>query len=311
MPVSIESFLHENSDALSAWGRFVSKKIVDKFSKLLKQPCEPRLKEEKSAIAKQLRKRYLNPAVEMTDLIGARIVVLTYEQLRPIKEFIESEASWTAIQSRDFAAEVAANPRLFDYQSHHFEVRPSESMDVDGVSVDATHCCEIQLRTLLQHAYAELVHSNIYKPEGGVPSQAERLVARSMALMETTDELFCQALASIEQLNAPVAALVEQAIVITGDLDESSRKLGFVLCEAYRAQIDEQSVDSINAFADVRHALVAGINNRNAGLFLYPSVALLTYWLSSRLEAEVISGWPFPTLSRDVELTLSDLGIAC
>jgi hypothetical protein len=42
------------------------------------------------------------------------------------------------------------------------------------------------------NAYAELVHDSIYKPSGDVPKSAERQIARSMALMETTDDLFCK-----------------------------------------------------------------------------------------------------------------------
>ncbi|MCC2018497.1 hypothetical protein QM121_09360 [Enterobacter hormaechei] len=62
-------------------------------------------------------------------------------------------------------------------------------------------CCEVQVRTLLQHAYAELVHDSVYKPVGIVPKSAERHIARSMALMETTDDLFCSTMKLLYETN--------------------------------------------------------------------------------------------------------------
>lgn len=50
----------------------------------------------------------------------------------------------------------------------------------------------------------------IYKPDGNVPKQAEREVAKSMALMETTDDLFSRTLAILKEANQPQEELLPQ-----------------------------------------------------------------------------------------------------
>ncbi|WP_426709518.1 hypothetical protein [Enterobacter cloacae complex sp. 284J4] len=44
---------------------------------------------------------------------------------------------------------------------------------------------------LLQHAYAELTHDAIYKAKTIVEPDIHTTVAKSMALIETTDDFFC------------------------------------------------------------------------------------------------------------------------
>ncbi|EPI1485961.1 hypothetical protein CY817_001824 [Neisseria gonorrhoeae] len=96
-------------------------------------------------------------------------------------------------------------------QSKHYEIRPKQAfITPENVSIPADLCCEVQVRSLLQHAYAELVHDNIYKPDGNVPKQAEREVAKSMALMETTDDLFSRTLAILKEANQPQEELLPQ-----------------------------------------------------------------------------------------------------
>ena len=146
----------------------------------------------RSALGKVSRKGYDNPIVQMTDLIGVRFVVLLSVEIRTISDIIENCDKWHATVSKDYLSEIDVNPKIFDYQSRHYEVRPITQFDYRGESITPEMCCEVQVRTLLQHAYAELVHDSIYKPSGDVPKSAERQIARSMALMETTDDLFCK-----------------------------------------------------------------------------------------------------------------------
>ena len=51
--------------------------------------------------------------------------------------------------------------------------------------------CEIQIRTLLQHAFAEVSHDSTYKGPYKNDKGILRHLAKSMALMEATDDYFC------------------------------------------------------------------------------------------------------------------------
>jgi len=50
--------------------------------------------------------------------------------------------------------------------------------------------CEVQVRTLLQRAYAELSHDTSYKPSVTLEGDVRLQIARAPALVETTDEIF-------------------------------------------------------------------------------------------------------------------------
>lgn len=128
----------------------------------------------------------------MTDLVGTRFVVLLSEDIDTVCQAIESLTEFDARISKNYLDEIELNPKLFDYQSKHYEIRPKNELHIGDLKISKQICCEVQVRTLLQHAYAELVHDSVYKPVGIVPKSAERHIARSMALMETTDDLFVQ-----------------------------------------------------------------------------------------------------------------------
>ena len=63
-------------------------------------------------------------------------------------------------------------------------------MKLEGVTIPKGLTCEVQVRTLLQHAYSELSHSRIYKPSFDPDAKVKRVIAKSMALLETTDDFF-------------------------------------------------------------------------------------------------------------------------
>ena len=217
---SFEQYLQSNQAIFHAWGKFVvaeiSKQLEEKISPVslanfLKIEAKPRVKEISSALAKVGRKNYSNPQNAMTDLVGVRFVVLLAEDIPTVCKVIESVPDWTAEVSKDFSGEIQGNPKVFDYQSKHYEIRPKKDLTLENsLLIPKELCCEVQVRSLLQHAYAELVHDNIYKPDGFVPPQAEREVAKSMALMETTDDLFSKTLQILRTANKPQEQLLKR-----------------------------------------------------------------------------------------------------
>ena len=62
---------------------------------------------------------------------------------------------------------------------------------------------EVQITTLLQHAHSELTHDTIYKPSvKGTPAMLSA-AAKSMALIESTNDYFEEL---VKEINAEVAA---------------------------------------------------------------------------------------------------------
>lgn len=121
---------------------------------------------------------------------------------------IEGEIDfWSAVKARDHEQEIEKNPFVFDYQSLHYVVRSTDKAKYDDEKIPPNIPCEIQVRTLLQHAYSELTHDTIYKPSVTATSKMKRAAAKSMALIETTGDFFNEVDKLILDETKPLLAL--------------------------------------------------------------------------------------------------------
>jgi ppGpp synthetase/RelA/SpoT-type nucleotidyltranferase len=321
--MSVESFieyLEINRSPLEAWGRFIASKIQSSLIEsghspaLIKIPVMPRVKDTASAIGKIGRKGYDNPILQMTDLVGIRFVVLLTEDIQSICDIISAEPSWVAEVSKDFLLEIESNTKSFDYQSKHYEIRPLQDFVAGDISVSKDLCCEVQIRTLLQHAYAEMVHDNIYKPKGLVTTSAERHVARSMALIETTDDLFSRTIKLLDDANAPRNALVKELEImfseyIGGQYMASDKKTSLLIVDAFSDVLVPEVSRKVNELLSSKKYIARKIKDRALvkGLFSN-SVILLVYWLAFNIDSSTIKArWPLPGDWRSLKLVTSDV----
>lgn len=58
--------------------------------------------------------------------------------------------------------------------------------------------CEIQIRSILQHAWAEIEHDIGYKNEIAIPKQMRRKFSRIAGLLEIADQEFVQIRSELE-----------------------------------------------------------------------------------------------------------------
>lgn len=317
---AFRQYLHSTHSAYAKWGAYVAKTIEERLKEaelpadFIKIPAAPRVKNIESAVGKVGRKGYTDPLQEMTDLVGVRFVVLLSSDMDIVCEAIKNEAIWDAKISRDVAEEIAKNIKLFDYQSQHFEVRPRQPLELDGETIATDMCCEVQVRTLLQHAYAEMVHDNIYKPSGFVPPMAERHVARSMALMETTDELFCQTMELLKNANAPKTAFLKELTAIYRDKIggqhlASDDKSASVLADEFRDVLCDGLANQISALLDKKRYISNKIIHRAASIPLFNQASVLfVYWLALNHDTDdLMNRWPLPGYWSSLRTILSDV----
>lgn len=190
---------------LRKYGEYVLETICDelktrlgslaKADKFLQIPPLPRVKETDSFLEKALvRKKKSTPLTEITDQVGVRFVVLLLKDISLIGDIINSVDSWSSSKDRDYEQERLEKPDYFAYQSDHYVVTNKNSFDYHEINIPAGISCEIQIRTILQHAYAEMAHQSDYKPSIKLPSEEQKQIKRSLAkgsaLIETADDVF-------------------------------------------------------------------------------------------------------------------------
>jgi len=134
-------------------------------------------------------KEYKNPLKEVTDLVGVRIIAFYKEDVDKIGEIIKKEFNVDFKNSMDKAQVL--DPDRFGYLSVHYVISLSPHRNKltewkDFAEIKA----EIQVRTVLQHAWAAIDHKLRYKTTNEVPKNLRRQLFRLSALLELADDEF-------------------------------------------------------------------------------------------------------------------------
>lgn len=275
-----------------------SKKAVNKF---LQIPPAPRVKETDSFLEKALvRKRKSDPLVEITDQVGVRFVVLLLEDIGHIGKIIQS-GPWLFQKDRDHEQERLEKPDYFAYQSDHYVIRTQYPLEIDGVIIPINTSCEIQVRTILQHAYAEMAHYSDYKPSIRLPEEEQRHVKRALAkgsaLIETTDDVFKEIKKHLSEYDQGVKALLVHSAEIYRTITEEDSSpetlLGVSVADTYRELLKETTPEMLKQWSDVRPWLGPTLKaKRNESVFYRDSFVILLGWLVTEHQMAIPKKWP-------------------
>jgi ppGpp synthetase/RelA/SpoT-type nucleotidyltranferase len=134
-------------------------------------------------------KSYTNPLEEMTDLSGCRIITFYNDDLDTIEEMIR--AIFSVDEANSVRKDLMDNPKEFGYLSRHFVV----SFDSDRLKLGEFRRfkgmkAEIQVRSVLQHAWAAIEHKLQYKRSADIPRPLRRKLFQISALLEMADDQF-------------------------------------------------------------------------------------------------------------------------
>jgi putative GTP pyrophosphokinase len=136
------------------------------------------------------RPKYDDPLREITDLVAARVITYLAEAVDRVCEVIERE--FEIVEHTDMGADIKAQGG-FGYASRHFLVRldPSRA-ELPEYDVLRGLTMEIQVRTAVQHAWAEVEHDIRYKLD--IPAEQrpefDRRFLLAAALIELADNEF-------------------------------------------------------------------------------------------------------------------------
>jgi len=176
---------------------------------------------------------------DITDLVGCRIITYFEDQIEQIAELVEQRFSVDL--SRSIDKRKRNDPTSFGYRSLHYVCRLKADYPAE-VQVRAIPF-EIQIRTILQHAWAEIEHDLGYKTEEAVPGNIRRKFSRVAGLLEIADEEFVQVRHSLQKY----ATQVEEEIVNSpGRLELDKVSLQILLGQPLTTRLDEAIASALS-----------------------------------------------------------------
>lgn len=151
---------------------------------------EHRVKEEKSLAGKLERKGdSYNTLEDITDILGCRVICFLSDEIDKIGKKVEESFVVDWENSSDKRALIKED--AFGYLSLHYICSlPFGDRWPDEICGKKF---EIQIRTILQHAWSAIHHDIGYKSDFGVPREIRRQFARLAGLLELADDEFVRA----------------------------------------------------------------------------------------------------------------------
>lgn len=175
----------------------LQKRIAAKGIKL--HSLTSRVKSLTSLEDKAQRKGYTEPLEQASDLVGVRAVVLFRSDLSKVEKIIRSEFDVLGVSDTIASAD---DPSTFGYMSQHYEVVLPPSLTGARYEGLADIRFEVQLRSILMDAWANVSHHLAYKDEASIPVELRRDFNALSGLFYVADthfEMFFEETARVRQ----------------------------------------------------------------------------------------------------------------
>lgn len=155
-----------------------------------------RAKRPSSLRSKCRRKNYDNPAVQATDLLAVRVITYSKNDIDDVARRLRTMLHVSETKSRDARKELAENE--FGYRSIHLVAR-LRGHDARGVAIGRSWF-EVQVRSILDHAWSEIEHEAVYKSGVLFPADVRRRFKAVAASLEVLEDAFVALAAEHDKL---------------------------------------------------------------------------------------------------------------
>ena len=138
--------------------------------------------------AQRASRHALEPLKTVTDMAGVRVITFFPKTVDEVDAVIRDRFR---VLEKDNKSESRAGSNSFGYRSVHYlvELAP-EHVDRSDRRWFQGLVAEIQVRTILQHAWAEIEHDIQYKSVRAIPAAIRRRLAAVAGLLEIADREF-------------------------------------------------------------------------------------------------------------------------
>jgi ppGpp synthetase/RelA/SpoT-type nucleotidyltranferase len=166
--------------------------------------------------------KYVDPLREITDLAGVRIITFLPRVVEQVCAHVERE--FTVLERADKSAELLDEGKL-GYQSIHFlvQMHPNRTQ-LPEYQRHKGLTFEIQVRTLLQHAWAEMEHDIQYKSAAVIPGIIRKKFIALAGLLEIADREFQSLQDEDEQLRQQARQSVQTGELSTVEITPDALK---------------------------------------------------------------------------------------
>ncbi len=215
-----EMILDEYRESLPVFERILYV-ILDNIRKRLNDNhvvvagLEGRVKTEKSLAGKLELKGYkYHTLSDITDIVGVRIITFFSDEVDIISALVEKlfVIDWENSVDKRKMLEIDR----FGYMSLHYVCRIPESLYSDPAMPQLNDLrFELQMRSALQHVWANMQHDTGYKSDVEIPVEHQRSLNRLAGILELADEQFSRIRKEINDYRRNV-----QSLVASGNFDE-------------------------------------------------------------------------------------------
>ncbi|MBX3232809.1 MAG: hypothetical protein KIT84_43815 [Labilithrix sp.] len=181
--------------------------VADELRELL--ASDPTLKvhsvawrsKDRESLARKLARpdRSYTDLWSLTDLVGVRVITYFADAVDRVGEFVEANLPVDLRHSTD-----KRRREDFGYRSLHYVCRL-------GGPLPERACFEVQVRTVLEHAWAEIEHDLGYKATEQIPLAVRRRLSRLAGLLELADQEFGAIRSDLERYARSLPERIEAA----------------------------------------------------------------------------------------------------
>ncbi|MES2238980.1 MAG: hypothetical protein V4497_01845 [Bacteroidota bacterium] len=147
--------------------------------------------------------KYDNPIEQIKDLAGIRIITYVEDEVEIVCKLIEEIFNIDKVNSLDKSTELGIDK--VGYKSVHFVASlKDDRLKLPEYKIFENRFFEIQVRTILQHAWAEIEHDRNYKFSGKLPNEINRRFKLLAGSLEISDREFNNISREIDEISKEV-----------------------------------------------------------------------------------------------------------
>lgn len=259
------------------------------------QDVSRRTKGEKSFLDKAVR--YADPRTEIHDLVGLRVITYFNAEIDRVEKKLNELFRVDPALRKDKSEDLG--PDRLGYRARHLVCTIKADRDaLDDWKAFKGIRFEVQVTTVLGHAWAEFEHDRGYKYHGQLPPELERRLNLAAGLLEVADRELDSLAVEISAYKATVADEIGRGGEALGEIDLNAISLQELLLKRLPKSV--KSGDLRLDYGNPNNAELAVSELRAFGVRTLDDVAALIPETYDQRQADIASGGNLLGVTRDL-----------